>query len=390
MSRVPLRLRLTAVFAMAMAAVVTGAGYLTLARFQEAQREYGPASVIGPVQQAAQQTGMDDLREELLISLPLVLIAATLGAYLLAAAALRPVEHMRAQAAAVTEDTPGQRLDVPPSRDEIARLSATLNTMLDRLQQALDHERRFVADASHELRTPLSLLRTELELALRRPRDATDLRAALASALEETVRLVDLTEDLLLLARTDRDKIHPGHAGAPAAVTGQSSGHGGGEGSDILLAPVLRRVVARQSAGPRDGRIAIDCPEDTTVAVVAVSVEQLERAVTNLVHNAVRHGREPVTLTARHTDGQVRILVRDHGPGFPAAFLPQAFDRFTRADPARSGPGSGLGLAITAAIARTAGGGYAARNHPGGGAEVWITLPAGHPAHPAMDHPTPS
>src|SRR5512135_199964 len=176
-----------------MAAVVTGAGYLTLARFQEAQREYGPATVIGPVRQAAQQTGMDDLREELLISLPIVLIAATLGAYLLAAAALRPVEHMRAQAAAVTEDTPGQRLDVPLSRDEIARLAATLNTMLDRLQQALDHERRFVADASHELRTPLSLLRTELELALRRPRAAADLRASLISALEETVRLVNLT-----------------------------------------------------------------------------------------------------------------------------------------------------------------------------------------------------
>jgi len=128
MSRVPLRIRLTAIFAAVMAVVLAGAGYITLTRFRDAQREYG--RVI------AQHAALADLRRELLTALPIVFIVAAIGAYLLAAAALRPVERLRAQAAAVTEDTPGQRLDVPPSRDEIARLAATLNTMLARLQTA--------------------------------------------------------------------------------------------------------------------------------------------------------------------------------------------------------------------------------------------------------------
>lgn len=162
-----------------------------------------------------QHEAIDDLRRELLTALPIVFVIATIGAYLLAAAALRPVERMRAQAADVTEDTPGRRLDVPPSKDEIARLAATLNDMLNRLQAALERERQFVADAGHELRTPLSMLHTEIELALRHPREAAELRAALVSAHEETVRLVRLTEDLLLLARTDR------HSRSPQRSEGQ-------------------------------------------------------------------------------------------------------------------------------------------------------------------------
>ncbi|MFI2371216.1 ATP-binding protein [Streptomyces sp. NPDC018833] len=275
--------------------------------------------------------------------------------HLLAAAALRPVELMRLQAAAVTEDTPGHRLDVPPSRDEIARLATTLNDMLARLQAALDRERQFVADAGHELRTPLSLLRTEIELALRHPRDATELHAALVSALEETVRLVQLTEDLLLLARTDRRQ---GTAPETATVAD--------------LEPVLRRVAARLRNGAPDKTVTVDSPAGLTAAV---SVDRLERAITNLIHNAQQHGHAPINVIARREDGAIRIEVRDHDPGFPPDFLPRAFDRFTQADTARATTGTGLGLAITAAIARAAGGTYGAANHPDGGAVVWITLP---------------
>ena len=107
----------------------------------------------------------------LIVAGPVGLLLATLGGYLLAAAALRPVESMRRRASAISATTPGARLPVPPSRDEVHDLAMTLNEMLARLEAALEHERRFVADASHELRTPLALLKTELELALRRPLD---------------------------------------------------------------------------------------------------------------------------------------------------------------------------------------------------------------------------
>jgi signal transduction histidine kinase len=261
---------------------------------------------------------------------------------------------MRTQAAAVTEDTPGYRLDVPPSRDEIARLATTLNDMLTRPQTALDHERLFVADASHELRTPLSLLRTEIELALRHPRDATELHAAPVSAHEETVRLVQLPEDLLLLARTDRRDTTPAGAVVPD------------------LAALVDRVAARLRNSSPSKAITVDCPAGLSAAV---PTDRLERAVTNLIHNAQQHGRGPVEATARRDGDQVRIEVRDHGPGFPPDFLPHAFDRFTQADRSRATTGTGLGLAITAAITGAADGEYGAYNHPDGGAVVWITLP---------------
>ena len=142
----------------------------------------------------------------LILAGPLGLALATLGGYLLAAAALRPVEAMRRRAAAISVETPGTRLPVPRSRDEIQHLALTLNGMLERLEAGFAHERRFVADASHELRTPLALLKTELDLALRRPRSRDELQAAVTSAAEETDRLVRLAEDLLVdrPVRSDR------------------------------------------------------------------------------------------------------------------------------------------------------------------------------------------
>ena len=122
----------------------------------------------------------------MILSGPLGLALATLGGYLLAAAALRPVEAMRRRANAISAETRGALLPVPRGRDEIQQLAITLNGMLGRLEAAFVHERRFVADASHELRTPLALLKTELDLALRRPRTHEELRAAVGSAVEET------------------------------------------------------------------------------------------------------------------------------------------------------------------------------------------------------------
>ncbi|HYA09500.1 MAG TPA: histidine kinase dimerization/phospho-acceptor domain-containing protein, partial [Gaiellaceae bacterium] len=169
------------------------------------------------------------LFRELLIAGPLALLLASLAGYVLAAAALRPVEAMRRRAAAVTAARPG-RLPVPPAKDEVSRLATTLNDMLARLQGAFEHERRFVSDASHELRTPLALLRTELELALRRPRSQAELEQALRSAAEETERLSRLAEDLLLIARADQGALPIRRERVPAAE---------------LLAPVAARFATR-------------------------------------------------------------------------------------------------------------------------------------------------
>jgi two-component system, OmpR family, sensor kinase len=171
----------------------------------ETQR--GPRIVVVGASLEQRGDALENLFLALLIGGPLALVLASLAGYGLAAAALRPVESMRREAEAVSAAEPGRRLPLPPARDEISRLGETLNVMLGRLESALARERRFVSDASHELRTPLSALRTELELALRRERTPQELEAALRSAAEETDRLSQLAEDLLVLARADGGKL---------------------------------------------------------------------------------------------------------------------------------------------------------------------------------------
>ncbi|WP_432850598.1 sensor histidine kinase [Amycolatopsis sp. CA-161197] len=301
-----------------------------------------------------------DLRQELLIGFPLVLLAAAAGAYLLAAAALRPVERMRARAATITADAAEPRLPVPATRDEISRLGTTFNDLLDRLHTALRRERQFVADASHELRTPLSLLTTELELALRRPRSTRELTAALGSALEETGRLSRLAQDLLLLARTE-------HTGTPRRHA---------EAHEVR--PVLESLLARYRATLGEDVVIVNCAQGLAVRA---DPDDLDRAVANLIDNAAQHGRAPITITVQpastsRPEDAVTVEVGDHGRGFDPAFLPHAFDRFTRADDARTSGGTGLGLAIVAALARRNGGHATAANHPDGGGSVTLTLPA--------------
>ncbi len=147
------------------------------------------------------------LERLLLIALPLALLVAAFAGYEVAGAALRPVEHMRSRAEAISESNQSERLPVPEARDEIGALGRTLNEMLDRLEAGFARERRLVSDASHELRTPLTTMRAELELALRGERDAGELRAAIASAHEETRRMSRLADDLLVLARADQGRL---------------------------------------------------------------------------------------------------------------------------------------------------------------------------------------
>jgi signal transduction histidine kinase len=297
---------------------------------------------------------LDSLLALLLVGGPLALALGSVAAYGLAAAALRPVESIRREADAVSAAEPGRRLPLPPARDEISRLGETLNRMLGRLETALARERRFVSDASHELRTPLAALRTELELALRRPRSHLELESALRSAADEAERLSQLAEDLLVLARADAGRLPVRRESVAAAD---------------LLAGVRERYARRTSEAGR----ALDVQADEGLEL---SVDRLraEQALGNLVENALRHGHGRILLQALRRDGRIELHVCDEGSGFPPGFLERAFDPFSRGDPARSSPGAGLGLAIVAVIAGAHGGAAHVANVDGG-ADVWLELP---------------
>jgi signal transduction histidine kinase len=283
------------------------------------------------------------------------LLLASFVGYLAITAALRPVEAMRRRAAEISAAEAGRRLPLPAAEDELRRLAETLNLMLGRLEEAIEHERAFVDDASHELRTPLATHRAELELALRYASSEEELRAAITSAVAEAERLSRLAEDLLVLARASEGKLALRLEGVPAMP---------------LLESVRDRMATAAAAAERE--VSADGADGISVTG---DRPRLEQALGNLADNALRHGRGPVTLWARDQDGRVRLGVTDEGHGFPAEYLPRAFERFSRGDPARTGEGAGLGLAIVEAIARAHGGEAGAENRPGGGAEAWIELP---------------
>jgi two-component system OmpR family sensor kinase len=261
---------------------------------------------------------------------PLAVVLASLLGYALAGAGLRPVEAMRARAAAGDE-----RLPLPEAHDEIRRLGQTLNDMLARLRGSLARERRFVADASHELRTPLAVLKTELEAALRAGDAGPEARISIAAAIEECDRLAQLADDLLVIARTAEGELPV----RPEVIAGRS-----------LLDGIRDRFADRAA---RDGR-AIHV-ENGDVSLVADPL-RIRQALGNLVDNALRHGGGDVTLSAHAQDGGVALAVSDGGPGFAPDIADRAFERFARGDRARTRGGTGLGLAIVRAIAEAHGG----------------------------------
>jgi len=232
---------------------------------------------------APREETLHRLLREFLVAGPLALLLASLAGYGLAAAALRPVELMRRRAAAFTLNSP-RSLPVPRGGDEISRLALTLNDMLSRLQAAFEHERRFVADASHELRTPLALLRTELELALRRPRPPEELRDALESALEETERLSRLADDLLLIARSEE---------GPLPIRRETIN------ANQLLASVAQRFEAR---AVQAGRLLTVRP---TAARATVDPQRIAQALDNLVENALTYGEGDVVVSAIEWDDSI-------------------------------------------------------------------------------------
>jgi hypothetical protein len=329
----------------------------------------GPRQVVAVV---GASTGIADAavaraRLVILAAGPLVIAAAGIGAWVLTGAALRPVGRMQRRLAEITEKDTGARLRVPVTRDEIASLAVTMNGLLDRLQRALTRQRDFVADASHELLTPLTALRAELELASRPGRSRQALESAVTASVSDTDRLIRMAEDLLLLAGAEERsaflRVQP-----------------------VEVSSVLSAAVDGLAGPARDRGVTIEVATAGDLPAQA-DPDKLRQAADNLITNAIRHtppgsavevSGHASTAAGRRT---VTIQVRDHGPGFPPDFLPYAFERFRRADPARNSGsgGSGLGLAIVASIAQAHGGRATAANHPEGGACVRLELPSDGP-----------
>ncbi|MEU0060301.1 HAMP domain-containing sensor histidine kinase [Streptomyces sp. NPDC006334] len=284
----------------------------------------------------------------MLIGFPLLLAVVAGVTWLVTRRALRPVEGIRREMAAITASADlARRVPEPHTHDEVARLARTTNETLTALQSAVERQRRFVADASHELRSPIASLRTQLEVGAAHP-ELLDV----PGAVEDTVRLQDLAADLLLLARLDA-----GERPADARVD---------------LAALVREATAER-AGVR---------VDAEPVEVAGSRGQLGRVLANLLDNARRHAREEVTVSVRRENGPdgrwALVTVADDGDGVPEADRERVFERFVRLDAARTRDegGAGLGLAIARDVAERHGGTLTVGQAPAGGALFELRLPA--------------
>jgi two-component system, OmpR family, sensor kinase len=340
---------------------VAARGQLDVQRGQQvrllAHRVGGASSnvlVVG-VSMADRDGALASLQRLLFVGGPILLLIACAAGYVVAAKALSPVESMRRRADEIRGADQNARLPVPPARDEIQRLGETLNEMLARVEEVVGHGRAFVAGASHELRTPLTILQLELDEALTGDRSYDDLQATIGSAREEVRRLTSLAEDLLVIAQSDQHRL-------PIIA----------ERFEVHAA---MRVIAERYAQPLAPTGRTVTVEQGPTLFVEADIARLDQALSNMVTNALRHGEGPVVMRANRRGCDVELHVFDSGRGFAPEFLPRAFERFSRADPARSRGGTGLGLAIVRSIAEAHGGSVEAENRPGGGAHVWLTLP---------------
>jgi heavy metal sensor kinase len=296
---------------------------------------------------------------------PLALVLASGGGWLLARRALRPVDMMTEAARRIGAERLGQRLVGADVEDELGRLARTLNEMLARLEAAFSEMRRFSADASHELRTPLTVLKGEIEVALRSERDSAEYQRVLVSALDEVERMTRLVEDLLLLSRADagalrfeRERVELDRLVEEVCKQGEFLGRGRGV------------QVSLRSLEP---------------LVVEGDGQKLQQVLLNLVDNAVKYtpagGHVGVGLrqssAAPDRQPEAEIFVQDDGIGIQPDAVPHLFDRFYRADPARSrdGSGAGLGLCIAKTIAEAHGGTIAVTSALGAGSTFTVHLP---------------
>jgi two-component system sensor histidine kinase MprB len=305
---------------------------------------------------------VDDVLHRLAVVLLVMIVAgvaiAVLVGRFVASAALRPVERLRRATREVARSRrAGARIPVE-GNDELADLASSFNEMVAALESSIRSQQALVADASHELRTPITTLRTNVEFLLREP-GLAEYVPLLTELRQELEDLGALVTDLVELARDE-----------------QSAGQSGDVRVDDIVAAVVTRA-KRRAPG-------IEFVTDVRPLLVAGSAERLERAIANIVDNAVKWSPDDGTVDVTVANGEV--VVRDHGPGIEAADLPYIFDRFYRSDDARGLPGSGLGLAIVRQVADSHGGSVGAERAPGGGTRIRLRLPevVGAPEPPAV------
>jgi two-component system OmpR family sensor kinase len=298
-----------------------------------------------------------------------LLVLLGTGSWLILRRGLQPLERMAVTAGSIRAGDLSHRVDAADGRGEVGELGLALNTMLDDLERAFAERdataqrlRQFLADASHELRTPLTSIRGFAEL-FRLGDEQVDLPVVLRRIEEQSARMKDLVDELLLLAGLDQPR--PLDT-VPVDLV-------------VLAADACSDAVALDHART----VTLDAPAPVVVSGVR---DHLQQAVANLVVNAVQHtpGGTPIEISARSTGGWAALTVRDRGPGLTPDALDHAFDRFWRADNARAGTGSGLGLAIVAAIAEEHGGTAEAGNRQECGARFTLRIPLGPADRPPL------
>ena len=301
---------------------------------------------------------MNDFRKLLFLLIPAVLIVSCLGGYWLSSRALRPVDAITTVAGAITLSNLSQRIGLPNTGDELQRMAETWNQALERLEGSVKRIRQFTSDASHELRTPLALIRATAELALRKERDAEEYRTSLRQIEEEAGRMTELTESLLTLARADSDSL-------------------GLNMKPTDLGEVAHSVATQNAPLAEQRGIALRHVAGGGTIEAAVDPLGMRRILLILVDNALRHtppGGTVTITTAGDRDGAT-VSVEDTGEGIPADALPHVFERFYRADAARSsGAGFGLGLSIAQAIALAHGSSLDVQSSPKAGTRFSMRL----------------
>lgn len=304
---------------------------------------------------------LDLLRLLLLSLIPVVIAIACIGGAWLSGRALKPVQDVTASALTISIENLSERLPVPATGDEIAQLATVLNSMLARLDAAVKTLSQFAADASHELRTPLAVIRTTAELALRRGRPPESYRESLQTVAGEAERMTQLIEDLLVLARGE---------GVAAGMPREP----------VDVCALLREVCAELGSLTDACGIAVKANLGGEAAVISGNRPALHRLFLVLLDNALKFSPPggDVILTVSGDDVQVSVTVEDFGSGIAAADLPHIFQRFYRANPARTGGGHGLGLSFAESIARAHDAKIEVHSVEGAGSRFRVVFPARH------------